>query len=148
MHLCLGLLFLLVALQYLSLGLHTLLSPLTGSLGLSTLGVHLVLENLLTRLLGLGLVDLHVMSVYLHVEIEGDATYVLNKGTLVLEGVTLGQVVELVVEVLVDLAAGPVLDQQTAEDSQAAHPEDLAVAIVNDMLPDHSTSNFRRTLAF
>jgi hypothetical protein len=39
------------------------------------------------------------------------ATYVLNKGTLVLEGVTLAQVVELVVEVLVDLSGGTVLDQ-------------------------------------
>jgi len=37
-------------------------------------------------------------------------TYVLDKGTLVLEGVTLAQVVELVVEVLVNLAAGTVLD--------------------------------------
>jgi hypothetical protein len=31
-------------------------------------------------------------------------TYVLNQGTLVLEGVTLAEVVELVVQVLVDLA--------------------------------------------
>lgn len=53
-------------------------------------------------------------------------TYVLNEGTLVLEGVTLGQVVQLVVKVLVDLAAGTVLDEETAEDSQTAHPEDLA----------------------
>jgi len=35
---------------------------------------------------------------------------VLNEGTLVLEGVTLAQVVELVVKVLVNLAAGTVLD--------------------------------------
>ena len=51
----------------------------------------------------------------------------LNKGTLVLEGVTLAQVVELVVEVLVDLAGGTVLDEQTTEDTLAAHPDDLAV---------------------
>ena len=38
-------------------------------------------------------------------------TYVLNKGTLVLEGVTLGEVVQLVVEVLVDLSGSTVLDQ-------------------------------------
>jgi len=44
----------------------------------------------------------------------------------VLEGVTLAAVVQLVVEVLVDLSAGTVLDQKTAEDSEAAHPEDLA----------------------
>lgn len=35
----------------------------------------------------------------------------LNEGTLVLEGVTLGEVVQLVVEVLVDLSGGTVLDQ-------------------------------------
>ena len=34
----------------------------------------------------------------------------LNETTLVLEGVTLAAVVQLVVEVLVDLAAGTVLD--------------------------------------
>lgn len=45
-----------------------------------------------------------------------------------LEGVTLAQVVELVVEVLVDLAGGAVLDEQTAEDTQAAHPHDGAVS--------------------
>lgn len=41
-----------------------------------------------------------------------------------LEGVTLGQVVELVVEVLIDLAGSAVLDQQTAENAEAAHPDD------------------------
>ena len=49
----------------------------------------------------------------------------LNQGALVLEGVTLAQVVQLVVKVLVDLARGTVLDEETAEDAQAAHPEDL-----------------------
>lgn len=53
-------------------------------------------------------------------------TYVLDEGTLVLEGVTLAQVVKLVVEVLVDLAGGAVADEQTTEDTHAAHPEDLA----------------------
>ena len=43
-----------------------------------------------------------------------------------LEGVTLAQVVKLVVEVLVDLAGGAVADEQTTEDTHAAHPEDLA----------------------
>lgn len=51
----------------------------------------------------------------------------LDEGTLVLEGVTLAQVVELVVQVLVDLAVGAVLDEETAEDTEAAHPKDLAV---------------------
>lgn len=53
-------------------------------------------------------------------------TYVLNEGTLVLEGVTLAQVVELVVKVLVDLAGGAVADEKTTENTHAAHPEDLA----------------------
>lgn len=51
----------------------------------------------------------------------------LNEGTLVLEGVTLAQVVELVVKVLVDLAGSTVLDEQTAEDTETAHPKNLAV---------------------
>jgi hypothetical protein len=51
---------------------------------------------------------------------------VLDEGALVLEGVTLAQVVELVVEVLVDLAVVAVLDEEAAEDAEAAHPEDLA----------------------
>jgi len=92
----------------LTLLLHTLLSPLPRRLGLRTLGVHLLLDGSVASLLGLGLVD------------------VLNEGTLVLEGVTLGEMIELVVEVLVDLAGGTVLDEKTAEDTEAAHPEDLA----------------------
>ena len=51
----------------------------------------------------------------------------LNESTLVLEGVTLAQVVQLVVKVLVDLAGGTVADEQTTENTHAAHPEDLAV---------------------
>lgn len=61
---------------------------------------------------------------------RGD-TYVLNERALVLEGVTLGEVVELVVEVLVDLAAGAVLDEETAENPLAAHPQDLPVSCVS-----------------
>lgn len=49
----------------------------------------------------------------------------LYQGTLVLEGVTLAEVVQLVVKVLVDLAAGTVLDEETAEDTETAHPENL-----------------------
>ena len=52
-------------------------------------------------------------------------TYVLNQGALVLEGVTLAGVVQLVVQVLVDLARGTVLDEKAAEDTEATHPEDL-----------------------
>lgn len=51
----------------------------------------------------------------------------LNQGALVLEGVALGGVVQLVVKVLVDLAAGTVLDQEAAENTLATHPEDLPV---------------------
>lgn len=53
----------------------------------------------------------------------------LDESALVLEGVTLAQVVELVVKVLVDLAGGAVLDQKTAEDTETAHPHDLAVVV-------------------
>lgn len=42
-----------------------------------------------------------------------------------LESVTLAAVVQLVVEVLVDLSACTVLDEKTAEDTKAAHPEYL-----------------------
>jgi hypothetical protein len=62
--------------------------------------------------------------------LDGVNTYVLNKCALVLEGVTLAQVVELVVEVLVDLAGGTILDEKTAEDAESAHPNDLAVIVV------------------
>ena len=45
-----------------------------------------------------------------------------DESTLVLEGVTLAEVVELVVQVLVDLAGGTVLDEETAQNTLAAHP--------------------------
>jgi len=93
--------------ESIALLLDPVLSPLTGSLGLGTLGVHLLLQDTLTSLLSLGLVD------------------VLNKGALVLEGVTLAGVVQLMVEVLVDLARRTVLDEQAAEDTHAAHPQNL-----------------------
>ena len=59
--LCLGLLF--IAELCLLLGNHSLLLSLTGSLGLRTLGVHLLLQDSLTSLLGLGSVDLSRLSV-------------------------------------------------------------------------------------
>ena len=46
-----------------------------------------------------------------------------------LEGVTLAQVVEFMVQVLVDLAAGTILDEKTTENTQTAHPDDLAVKL-------------------
>jgi hypothetical protein len=54
---------------------------------------------------------------------------VFDESTLVLEGVTLAEVVQLVVEVLVDLASGTVLDEETAKDTETAHPENLAIDI-------------------
>ena len=48
-----------------------------------------------------------------------------DQGTLVLESVTLAQVVELVVEVLVNLASSTVLHEQTTKDTQAAYPHNL-----------------------
>ena len=87
---------------------QTLLPPLAGSLGLQALGVHLLLGVPHACLLGLGLVDM------------------LDESTLVLEGVTLAEMIELVVQVLVDLAGGTVLDEETAEDTETTHPQDLA----------------------
>jgi len=75
-----------------SLSNNSLLLSLTGGLGLRTLGIHLLLEDSLTRLLGLSSVD------------------VLNQCSLVFEGITLAQVVEFMVKVFVNLAAGTVLD--------------------------------------
>lgn len=59
----------------------------------------------------------------------------LNQGALVLEGVTLGGVVQLVVQVLVNLARGTVLHQQTAEDTLAAHPDNLPKIISRQPSP-------------
>lgn len=51
----------------------------------------------------------------------------LDEGTLVLESVTLAQVIELMVQVLIDLARRTILDEQAAKDTQAPHPHDLTV---------------------
>lgn len=69
------------------------------------------------------------------VQMEKEGTYVFNERTLVLEGVTLAEVVEFVVEVLVDLAGGAVLDEEAAEDSETTHPEDLAVVELDQQYP-------------
>ena len=58
---------------------------------------------------------------------EGWKTYMFDESTLVLEGVTLAEVVELVVEVLVDLARSAVFDQKAAKDTETAHPHDLTI---------------------
>jgi hypothetical protein len=49
-----------VAHKLLPLLLDPVLSPLASSLGLGTLGIHLLLEDAFTGLLSLGLVDLHI----------------------------------------------------------------------------------------
>lgn len=66
-----------------------------------------VRSKLNTSLLSLGLVD------------------VLHKDTLVLEDVTLNLEVELVVDVLIDLASLAVLAKHATEDAHAAQPNDL-----------------------
>jgi len=98
---------LLLADESVALGSLALELALASGLGTGTLGVHLLLDGLLASLLGLGTVN------------------VLNEGTLVLEGVTLGEVVKLVVEVLVDLAGSTVLHEETAENPLATHPNNL-----------------------
>jgi len=52
-------------------------------------------------------------------------TYVLNQRPLVLEGITLRGFVESMVEVLVDLAVLPVLDEEPSQDTETTHPENL-----------------------
>jgi len=84
--------------------LDTGLLSLSSSLGPGSLGVHLLLKYTLTCLLGLSLVD------------------VLDQRSLMLEGVALAQMIELVVEVLIDLSGGAVLDEKTTENAETAHP--------------------------
>ena len=67
--------------------------------------------------------------------------YVLDQRTLVLERVTLAQVVELVVEVLVNLAAVSVLAKQATEHPETTHPKDGTVP------PTGSTSSSCRQCA-
>jgi hypothetical protein len=47
---------------------------------------------------------------------------VFDEGTLVLEGVTLAQLVEFVVKVLVNLAGGTIFNEKTSENTKASHP--------------------------
>jgi hypothetical protein len=75
--------------------------------GLDTSGVSLLGEGGLTDLLLLHLVD------------------GFNEDGLVLEQVTLGAEVEVMVDVLSNLLGIAVLDQEASEDSLAAHPQDL-----------------------
>merc|ERR1719231_926650 len=83
------------------------LAVLLAPQGLLLLGLRLLLDGLLLGLLRLGLVD------------------GLDEHALVLELVALRADVEVVVDVLVDLLARPVLAQEAAEHALAPHPEDL-----------------------
>ena len=58
-----------------------------------------------------------------------------------LESVTLAEVVELVVEVLVDLAGGAVLDEQAAQDAETTHPHHLAITSENVSIHIHLHTN-------
>ena len=62
-------------------------------------------------------------------EYQERVTYVLHQRSLVLESVTLAQVVKLVVKVLVDLARITIFDQQSPENAKSTHPENLAKLI-------------------
>jgi hypothetical protein len=59
----------------------------------------------------------------------------------VLECVTLAEVVEFVVEVLVNLAAGTILHKQTAEDPESSHPHNLAKNLAISIALSISQSN-------
>lgn len=85
-HLCLGLLVL--GGEGIPLLVDTLQSPLAGSLGLCTLGVHLLSELGLAGLLGLGLVDLweSVRSVVVVVidDVDGAVQYSMMDGDVII----------------------------------------------------------------
>ncbi len=49
----------------------------------------------------------------------------LNQCSLVLKCVTLAEVVQLVVEMLVYLAAGTIFHKEAAENTKSSHPHDL-----------------------
>lgn len=59
---------------------------------------------------------LHVSCACVDLERMFWMAYMFDQSALVLECVTLAQVVELVIEVLVDFAGGTVFDEETAED--------------------------------
>jgi hypothetical protein len=70
-----------------------ILSPLTSRLGLCTLGIHFLLENALTLLLGFGLVDLFLRVSILQSHRLDVTTYMFNESTLVLERITLAEMI-------------------------------------------------------
>lgn len=82
-------------------------SSLSGSSVSESSSLSLLLQGLLTSSLGLGLDD------------------VLDQSSLVLESVTLCSQVQVVIQVLVDLAGISVLSQQSSQHSQSSHPQNL-----------------------
>jgi hypothetical protein len=80
----------------------------TESLVLGTEDISLFGEGLGTDLLSLGLVD------------------VFHQDTLVLETVTLGLEVKVVIQVLIDLTSFSVLGKETTENTHTTHPDNLA----------------------
>ena len=64
------------------------------------------------------------MSIFVQLESHqcNDYAYMFDQGALVLESVTLAEMVELVVEVFVNLASSAIFDEKTAQDPQTAHP--------------------------
>ena len=52
-------------------------------------------------------------------------THMLNQRPLMLERVPLTEMIQLMIQMLVDLATGPILHQQAPQHSQPPHPEDL-----------------------
>lgn len=50
----------------------------------------------------------------------------LDQSPLMLKGITLAQMIQLVVQVFIDLSSCTVLDEETAQNAKTAHPQDLA----------------------
>lgn len=57
-------------------------------------------------------------------------TYVLDQCPLVLECVTLGRLIQLMVEMFVDLSCSSVLDKKSSKNSQLSHPQNLTVTLL------------------
>ena len=114
--------------QSIPFSIQAILSSFTGSPVLGTFGIHLLLEETLTLSLGFGSLDLFFALLALTVPstLDGMAnSYMFNKSTLVLESVTLAQMIEFMVEVLVNLSRGTITSKQTTENTHPTHPKDL-----------------------
>lgn len=51
----------------------------------------------------------------------------LDQRPFMLERITLTEMVQLVVEVLVNLATGSVFDKETTEDTKTTHPQNMTI---------------------